>query len=96
MVDLDTYCQRIGIQEPELKSHCTSDKLSLARQVYWHYLRAQKDRENKHLFTFKQIAGIFGRRSHSTVIHGVTIIKELIKIKAPCISGYLAALETTV
>jgi chromosomal replication initiation ATPase DnaA len=84
MIPLDEYSERINI--PYRRLIDKDRRLALPRQAYWYYLREE------HACKLKDISVLFGRK-HSTIISGITAIRNMIETKNRTVRPYLEALN---
>ena len=86
MIEIEKYCEKILLTKEQLFSESKITEIVTARWVYWYYLRYKKN------MPFYQIGRIFGR-NHSTVIHGINKVSELIDINDKYILIFINSLK---
>jgi chromosomal replication initiation ATPase DnaA len=74
MVSIEDYVKEKGISVPELYGKSRVFHTALAREVYWLYLK-------KNGLTLYEIARMFNRKQHSTVLSGIRTAKNLLSTK---------------
>jgi len=82
---IEEYANSINIPPSELIGRSRKQIYSIPRQVYLFYLYNQK-------IPIQKIGKKFGRH-HSTVIHSVKNISNLIDVKDKIVTKYLSSLE---
>lgn len=82
---LEQYSNKIAIPVCELKGVSRVPEIALARQVYWFYLYSKG-------IILKDIASQFNRNAHSTIISGISTIKNMIDTKNNSIDLYMNAI----
>ena len=85
MITIKEYSIKTGIPTNELIGRSRIQKIALARQSYWYYLKTQR-------YKLQRIAKLFDRKSHVTIVSGIKTIENLIDTKNSCISEYMQAL----
>jgi len=73
---LDVITSHFQIPFEELIKKCRKRNIVIARQFAYYFLRKRT------LLTLKEIADIFGGQDHTTCIHGITTINDLVKTDA--------------
>jgi chromosomal replication initiation ATPase DnaA len=74
MTTIEHYSNKIEIPVDALLGKSRKFQVSLAREIYWQYLR-------KNRFTYKKIAQTFDRRQHSTISSGIKTAENLLSTK---------------
>ncbi|MDR1091890.1 MAG: hypothetical protein LBL79_12520 [Prevotella sp.] len=74
MITIERYSSKTGVSTDFLLGKSRRFHISLAREMYWLYLR-------KNGFTYHEIAEMFGRRQHSTVSSGINTAKNMLLTK---------------
>jgi len=82
---LEHYSEEVKVSVSELTGTSRIPSIALARQTYWYYLQQNG-------VILKDIANLFHRRSHSTIISGINTIKDMIDTKNNSIESYLQAI----
>jgi chromosomal replication initiation ATPase DnaA len=86
MITIEYYSSRTGIPADTLLGKSRKFHVSLAREIYWLYLR-------KNGFTYKKIAQTFDRKQHSTVSSGIKTAKNMLSTKEKLALFYIEALN---
>ncbi|MFT3994412.1 MAG: helix-turn-helix domain-containing protein [Dysgonomonas sp.] len=82
---LEQYSEKIDIPVSELEGASRVPEIALARQAYWYYLK-------QHGIILIDIASMFNRKQHSTIISGINTIKDMIDTNNNTINRYLDAM----
>lgn len=85
-IKLEEYAEKINMPVKVLTGKSRVPRIALARQTYWYYLHLQKVR-------LIDIARIFNRNSHSTIISGIRTVKNLVYTSDKRISLYIRILD---
>ena len=80
-MDLEIYCEKIGLTVEKLKSDSRLREIVTPRQVYWHYLKSKG-------FGESEIGRMFNK-NHATVIYGIDRVRELIDSGDLYVKNYL-------
>lgn len=83
MCKIDFQSQMTGFSVEELQSSSQKEELCFARFACSLCLY-------KEGLTYKQIANIFNRRSHSTIMSGIKVFNQLKEAKDPKLTNFLA------
>ena len=83
---LTIVSQVTGISESDIISSSRNRSVCLAKQLYAHYLR------HKFNFLLKQIS-IIMKNDHTTVIHSIRVIENMIWIKDDKTLGYMKQID---
>ena len=84
MIDLQDYCEKTGIEKAQLLSRTRIVEVSVARQVYWLYLK-------KNDYGVCQIGRMFDRE-HGTIISGIKTASDLLEVKNKIAMDYYSNL----
>jgi hypothetical protein len=79
---LSIVSQVTGVGQSEIMSNSRNRQVCAAKQLYAHFLR------NKFNLLFKQISNIM-KNDHTTVIHSVKVVENMIWIKDEKTLGYI-------
>ena len=82
--ELKEYACRLGIPFEEIMGRSRKAEVVMARQVWWWFLRDLS-------FGYSEIGRMFGR-DHSTVIHGVNRVSDLIRLNDEYLNRYFDVL----
>jgi chromosomal replication initiation ATPase DnaA len=85
MIQLEEYARRLNMDVRKITCKSRLSERVMARQVYWWHMR-------KNGYTYSEIARSCGW-NHSTVLHGVKRVENLMFAKDAYLERYLAAIE---
>jgi chromosomal replication initiation ATPase DnaA len=85
MITHEEFAKKIGISVEDMFSKSRRPEYVAARQVWWFYLSSLG-------YGFKEMERIYGW-DHSTVMHGVRKIGDLIRLRDKYIDRYLSAID---
>lgn len=86
---LRLICDMAGVTIEQLKSRNRGRTLVMARYVFYHYARLYLN------MTYKDIGDVFGN-DHSTVLHGISMIKDMIEIEDEAYMSLLRAVSNEI
>lgn len=71
---IDAVCEETGVTEEQILSKARSNEISLARQIAMYLTKKHMDK------SLQTIGEMFGKRTHATVLHAISTIKNQMEI----------------